>query len=75
LELAAIVALTLVIAIPVHFRQLISRSWLISIWAPHNVSSAAALIAILTFALGIALAVWKRKQLFVYGAWEVVFGT
>ncbi len=60
--------------IAVAYRHAIIGSWLISHWAVQNATKAATAIALLAFALGLLLALWKRRQLFTYSIWEVVFG-
>ena len=60
--------------VAVRYRNEIINSWLISDWAVHNTTKAATATALLALAIGLLLALWKRRQLFVYSIWEIVFG-
>ncbi|MBI2681400.1 MAG: hypothetical protein HYX25_10405 [Candidatus Solibacter usitatus] len=73
-ELAVIAVMVAVGGVVIRFRQPIAGSWLIAEWAAHHVPQAATAIGFLAFVLGCLLAFWKRRQLFVYGVAEVVFG-
>lgn len=73
-EVIVIAALLAVLALLLKFRRVISASWLVADWARNNLEIAAFLIACASIAVGFALALWKRRQPFVYGAGEIVFG-
>jgi hypothetical protein len=74
-EMAVIVTITALTSIAVHFRHAIAASRIVSIWAANNLVTAAAIVSALVLLTGCVLAYWKAKQLFVYGVWELVFGT
>jgi hypothetical protein len=74
-EFVVIVAVTLLASLSVEFRHQIAATWIVAIWAPHNLVKAAAIVSAAVLAMGCLLAYWKGKQLFVYGVWEIVFGT
>ncbi|MGI4755680.1 MAG: hypothetical protein ACRYGF_02395 [Janthinobacterium lividum] len=74
-ELLAIIAIFVSLETAVVFRQQIAGSHLINGWARFHRSQAGGLVAAMTLLLGVALAVWKSTQLFVYGLFEIAFGT
>jgi hypothetical protein len=61
-------------ALAVNLRAPIAHTALISQWAPQHLLASAATVATLVLVVGCLLALWKSRQLFVYGVWEVVFG-
>ena len=75
LEFAVICVILAVVGTTVSFRRELADSWLVSVWAIEHSEDAAALIGLTALSVGALLAYWKRKQLFVYGTWEIVFGT
>lgn len=73
-EVIVIAALALVAGLLLRFRKAISASWFVADWARNNLVAAAIIIAVFSVLVGITLAVWKRRQQFVYGVGEVVVG-
>lgn len=73
-EVLVILLIVGIADIAVRYRNEIIGSWLISNWAVRNATKAATAIALLALAIGLLLALWKRRQLFTYSIWEIVFG-
>jgi hypothetical protein len=74
-EFAAILVVVALASAIFTFRHELAKTWLLSAWAPQNLLKASIFIGLLTLAVGCFLAFWKRKQLFVYSIWEIVFGS
>jgi len=74
-EFVVIVGILLMLWLLIVDRHEIEAMWVFSTWAPANPTDAGVVIGAGALIVGVLLAYWKRKQLFVYGIWEVVFGT
>jgi hypothetical protein len=73
-ELAIVIGAVVAGFIAVNFRGAIASTWLISEWAPQHLWAAATIIAASALTIGLLLAYWKRRQLLLYGVFEVLFG-
>jgi hypothetical protein len=73
-EVLVICIVMIILALGVHFRAQLAGTRLISIWAPAHISIMAGAIGAAALIIGSLLAWWKKKQLFVYGVSEIVFG-
>jgi hypothetical protein len=74
-EVAVIIGIVAAAWLAIAFRLEIARTPLIASWAPQHKTEAALTVGVLTMITGCILAFWKKRQLFVYGIWEIVFGT
>jgi multisubunit Na+/H+ antiporter MnhG subunit len=73
-EVIVICLVLAILGLAVEFRTELAETRLIASWAPEHTSTVAGIIGTMALIVGCLLAFWKKKQLFVYGIWEVVFG-